>query len=370
LELSSLILEVGVVFVVSMLTNLIVVLWFAGSRSKLTKRNDTKAVQASHITPVARIGGISIIIGLAVAAMPFLEKLNSWPQYWLLLISAFPVFLVGLCEDLGYFARPRVRLIAAALSGAAFVALFGQWIPRTDIASLDMAMQWAPIGIGFSLFVATGISHSFNLIDGLNGLAGIIAVGVALSLAAISHQVGLVEYSNTLFALSGAIAGFLVFNFPFGKIFLGDAGAYLIGHLLVWMSISILCVAPSVTPFAMLLIFFWPVADTLLAIARRIYIGKPISHPDRLHFHQLVMRGLEIVFLGRNRRYVTNPLATALTLPFALAPMVLGVLLAFERVQAAIACLYFAAIFIMAYKFIMLLVCRFRRSMWIKESHK
>ena len=165
-----------------------------------------------------------------------------------------------------------------------------------------------------------------------------------------------------LLVISSAIFGFLVFNFPFGKIFLGDAGAYVIGHLLFWMSILILCAEPIVTPFAILLIFFWPVADTLLAIIRRIYLGVPISHPDRLHFHQLIMRCVEIVFLGRKRRHIANPLATVIMLPLVFTPMVIGVLLVLDRSKAMLACFLYAIFFFVAYKIFVWLSRRYRRS--------
>ena len=194
-------------------------------------------------------------------------------------------------------------------------------------------MQWAPHWNWIFSFLAAGISHAFNLIDGLNGLSGFIAVGISLSLAAISHQMGLGEHHDVLLILSSAIAGFLVFNFPFGKIFLGDGGAYFIGHILVWMAISILCAAPNITPLAMLLIFFFPVADTLLAIVRRVNLGLSIFHPDRLHFHQLAMRGTEIVVLGRKRRHIANPLAAILILPFAFTSMVVGIFLVLTVVK-------------------------------------
>ena len=369
--LHNVIKEAGLVFAVAMLTSLVIIIWFARGAYKFKKRNDIKAVQASHEAPVARIGGVAVMTALVFASVLFLVTPNGWPHYPLLLLSTLPVFIIGLSEDLGYFASPRARLLGATLSGAVFVGLFGQWLPRTDIPGLDLAMQWAPFGIVFSIFLAVGVSHAFNLIDGLNGLAGITAGGAALSLAAISHQAGLTEHRDVLLVLSSAILGFLVFNFPFGKIFLGDAGAYAIGHILVWMAISILYTAPSVTPFAILLIFFWPVADTLLAIVRRVSLGKAISHPDRLHFHQLVMRGIEITVLGRKRRGIANPLATTLTLPFALAPMLLGVLLALNRGQAAMACLFFTVTFIMAYKTSMWLARRLRRSsVCRKESNK
>ena len=168
--------------------------------------------------------------------------------------------------------------------------------------------------------------------------------------------------------IAAAILGFLVFNFPFGKIFLGDAGAYVAGHLLVWMSVSILWNSSNVTPLAMLLIFFWPVADTLLAISRRLALGKPITQPDRLHFHQLVMRGVEISLLGRGRRHVANPLASLLTMPFIFAPMVAGVLVSGDRSNAAIACVTFAVIFTTTYKIGIWIAPKLRRSVSPKSA--
>jgi UDP-N-acetylmuramyl pentapeptide phosphotransferase/UDP-N-acetylglucosamine-1-phosphate transferase len=153
-----------------------------------------------------------------------------------------------------------------------------------------------------------------------------------------------------------------VLNFPFGKIFLGDAGAYALGHLLVWASISILWNAPSVTPLAALLIFFWPIADTFMAILRRYSAGKSITQPDRLHFHQLVMRAVEIVLLGRNKRNLANPLATILTIPFVISHMIAGVLFAYDPSKAAIACVFFMVIFFVTYKVGMWLAPKLRRS--------
>ena len=276
--------------------------------------------------------------------------MNDWSDFDLLLVSALPVFLVGLAEDLGYFASPRRRLFAAAVSGAAYIVLMGQWVARTGIPGLNFTLQWSPFAMAFSVFLAAGISHAFNLIDGLNGLAGFTALAATLSLTTIAHQAGLTEHRDILLTVAAAIAGFLAFNFPFGKIFLGDAGAYVIGHFLVWMSVSILWNAPNLTPFTMLLIFFWPVADTLLAITRRLALGRPISQADRLHFHQLVMRGVEIAILGRKKRRIANPIATLVTLPLIVAPMIAGIWLSLDRGNAAIACVVFAVLFITTYK--------------------
>ena len=348
-------------FGVSALTSFLSIVWFAQTKIRRLKRNDTSAVQASHLNPTARIGGLAIVIALVVTAA-LSHIADNWNTFVLLLVSAMPVFIVGLAEDLGYLASPLRRLLAATVSGAVFITLMGQWVLHTGIPGLDIALHWQPIAVAFSLFLAVGISHAFNLIDGLNGLAGFTALAAALALATIAHQSGLTEHRDILLTIAATVTGFLIFNFPFGKIFLGDAGAYTSGHLLVWMSVSILWNAPDVSPFAMLLIFFWPMADTLLAITRRLSLGKPIAHPDRLHFHQLIMRGVEIALLGRKKRRIANPLATLFTLPFVFAPMITGVMFALDRGAAAMACGLFAVIFIATYKTGMWIAPKLRRS--------
>lgn len=314
------------------------------------RRNDLAAVQSAHVVRAPRIGGVAVVASFALGTLLWPSDADSGLNHVHLLVSLTPVLIVGLAEDLGFFASPRLRLIAAAVSGALFIALVSQWLPRAGVPGLNTAMQWAPFAIGFSIFLAVGISHAFNLIDGLNGLAGFTAVAAAIALAVIAQQAGLVGHRDALVLLGAAILGFLVLNFPLGTIFLGDAGAYVIGHVMVWTAISIVWNSPQITPWAMLLIFFWPVADTLLAIYRRAHLGRPISHPDRLHFHQLVMRAVEIKFFGRKKRRLTNPLATMITLPLALAPMVAGIALATHAKAAAFACLGFAVLFAATYR--------------------
>jgi UDP-N-acetylmuramyl pentapeptide phosphotransferase/UDP-N-acetylglucosamine-1-phosphate transferase len=348
-------------FGVSALTNFLIIVWFARIKTQSLKRNDTSAVQASHLNPTVRLGGLALVVALIVAAALSYSE-DNWTTFVLLLISAMPVFVIGLAEDLGYLASPRRRLLAATVSGAMFIALMGQWVLHTGMPGLDTALLWPLFAVTFSLFLGVGISHAFNLIDGLNGLAGFTALAAALALATIADQSGLTEHRDILFTIAAAVIGFLIFNFPFGKIFLGDAGAYVIGHLLFWMSVSILWNAPDVSPFALLLIFFWPIADTLLAITRRLSLGKSIAQPDRLHFHQLVMRGVEIVFLGRKKRRIANPLAALFTLPFVFIPMITAVIFALDRGAAAMACGLFAVVFIATYKTGMWIAPKLRRS--------
>jgi UDP-N-acetylmuramyl pentapeptide phosphotransferase/UDP-N-acetylglucosamine-1-phosphate transferase len=247
--------------------------------------------------------------------------------YVTFLAATSVLFFVGLAEDLGWHVTPRTRLVAATVAGMLVVVLMGAWVPRIGPPALDVIMANGWLGIPITLFVVVGISNAFNLIDGVNGLAGVTGLACAIGLAFIAQKSGddtMVLFAN-LIALS--IIGFLALNWPFGWIFLGDAGAYTLGFVLSWFGVAIVIGSPDVTPWAVLLTMAWPVVDTLLAIYRRGARRASTMQPDRLHIHQMVMRTLEISVLGRQRRHYANPITTVILTPFVVFPVFLGVML-------------------------------------------
>ena len=142
-------------------------------------------------------------------------------------------------------------------------------------AVIGLALLIAPFAIAFTIFAGAGICNGFNLIDGVNGLSASVGVMAALSMAAIAARSGDAAMIDLNMIVIGSLLGFLVFNFPLGKIFLGDAGAYGLGHILSWFAIALMVRLDDLTPWAVMLIFFWPVADTFLAIYRRRRSGRP-----------------------------------------------------------------------------------------------
>ena len=318
---------------------------------------DEMAIQSAHSGFVPRVGGLAIYLsvlglipllsfGFIPLAMVF--DISAEELTWLIL-SAGPVFVVGLVEDLGYSMAPKVRLIASIISSIVALIVFKVWLSKLGVPGLDALLLFAPFAILFTIFATVGVVNAFNLVDGLNGLSSYVSISVATSLSILAIQVGNVQFTIFLTLLTSAVLGFLALNFPFGKIFLGDGGAYTLGHVLVWSAILLLNRASEISPFAILLIFFWPVADTVLAIWRRWKLGSPTGLPDRLHFHQLTMRFLEIRFFGRDRRHIVNPISTIMLVPCISAPQVLGIIY-WNNLKATILSTFFMAlIFIFTY---------------------
>ena len=242
-----------------------------------------------------------------------------------LLLSCIAVFAGGLGEDIGRDVSPKTPLILSFISALCAIAIFRAWIGPLGSPYLN----W----ITSTLFGAT-----------------IFTVLISGGLAFLANAVGDTVILSISILLMCSILGLFVFNFPFGKIFLGDAGAYTLGHVLIWLSILLVARNPEISPYAILLIFFWPIMDMLFAIFRRVVYREPIGAPDRLQFHQLMMRGLGFTYFNRTQRNVTNPLATALVLPMKAVPIIAAQFLWHDIGQSAVALLFFGALFIVTHR--------------------
>ena len=312
----------------------------------------------TQLTP--RVGGIAIFVAIGMSY--FLAPMSISEPYLELILAASLLFFVGLAEDLGYHMSPRVRMLASLGASLLVIWSLNAWLPHTGIPGLDAYVDHWLIGIPLTLVITAGISNGFNLIDGVNGLASLTAIVAAAALSIIAELAGFEAMVHLAMMLAAGIFGFFLWNYPFGLIFLGDAGAYTIGFLLSWFGISILLHSSDVSPWAILLTMYWPVADTLLAIWRRSRRNADISAPDRLHVHQLVMRALEICVLGRKRRKLSNPLTTLVLMPFVVAPPIAGVLLWNQNLHAFLAVLAFGMLFLSGYAVGLGLTRVYRRS--------
>ena len=279
------------------------------------------APQASHQLPTPRFGGVAVLLAIFISILISGGKID-----FTLLICTVPVFIFGLIEDFGRSTAPRIRLAIAAIATLLGIAVFGIWIDRVDVPGIDLAFAWAPVGILFTVFAVTGLVHAINLIDGVNGLASgkVILSSWALALIAAKFNEPLIAHLATLVMF--ATIGLFILNFPLGRIFMGDAGAYSLGFILGWMIIFLMHRQPEISAWAMLCVIFWPVMDTVFAIGRRRFSNGRADQPDRLHFHQLIMRFWRIMSGGKLSKTVANPLATATILPLAALPVLGGVI--------------------------------------------
>lgn len=253
------------------------VLCFAFTKSSkllngFVRRHDLSAVQSMHTKPTLRLAGVAIFVSTVITNglfEPGSELLST------LLLSSLPLLALGLLEDVGLHQSPSRRLVSSIVAGGVFIAITGTYLQNPGTFLLDALFEYWVIAVFFTLFITSGIVNAFNLIDGLNGLSGSVALVAAAGIAAISYNAGLNHITLPATVICGAVIGFIMLNFPFGKIFLGDAGAYGIGFILSWMSLDVLMEAPEISPWAMLMMFFWAICRDHPDDVASHYVGSP-----------------------------------------------------------------------------------------------
>lgn len=280
----------------ALIASFLVTLWivrFAKTHARFSHDHDTTGPQKFHTHPVPRIGGVSIVAGVAAALGGMLLIAARVELMSVLFACAMPVFLMGITEDLTKNVSPRRRLIAAAFSAVLASVFLGGVIDRTDIPGIDFFVSF-PVGAALlAVFVVAGFANAVNIIDGFNGLASMCVVIMLCAVAYVSFAVGDREIGLMALAGIGAVLGFFIWNFPAGLVFLGDGGAYFLGFYLGELAILLVHRNPSVSPMFALLLGIYPVFETLFSIYRRKMLrGKPVGMPDGAHLHSLIYRRL------------------------------------------------------------------------------
>ncbi len=267
----------------------------------LSHDHNTTGPQKFHATPVPRIGGVAILIGLLVAGVGLLpiQQRFSIDEFGYLLLAGLPAFAGGMAEDLTEKVSVLARLVLTMLAALLGAWLLGAVLERIDVPGLDTLLLWSPLAIAFTVFAVGGVANSINIIDGYNGLAGGYAVLVLAALACVSAQVGDAFLMTAALAMIGSLLSFMVWNYPKGKIFLGDGGAYLLGFWLAELSVLLVVRHPEVSPWFPMLLLAYPVFETLFSAYRKYFLrGHSPGHPDGLHLHMLIYKRLVRVFVG------------------------------------------------------------------------
>lgn len=263
--------------------------------ARITHDHVGSGPQKFHTQPTPRIGGIGVVMGLLAAGAILLlaDALPGEREFGLLLLAGLPAFLGGLAEDVTKRVGVAERLLMTMLSGALAAWLVGAVLHRIDFPGVDTALLWLPFAVAFTSFAVGGVANAINIIDGYHGLAGGFAVIVLAALAWVASQVGDTLIFSTALALAGALLGFLLWNWPHGRIFLGDGGAYFTGFLLAELGVLLVLRNPSVSPWFPLALLVHPIFETLFSMYRRRFAQRlSPSAADGEHLHQLIHRRL------------------------------------------------------------------------------
>jgi UDP-GlcNAc:undecaprenyl-phosphate GlcNAc-1-phosphate transferase len=243
------------------------------------KRGDKEKIKQKEMP---RSGGITIYLSLIILFLFIFIKYES-KEFLSIFLGGTIIFLVGLIDD--KFKLPPIIKFMGEIIGAIIPIIYGVKVnfitnPKGGYFYLK------ELSIPFTIFWVTGITNAINLIDGLDGLASGIVSIVSITLGLVAILKGNILVSIVCFAITGIAIGFLVFNFPPAKVYLGDSGALLFGFILgeigVWGALK---TTTSVILLVAILSLGFPILDTFSAILRRIIRKRSIFEADMDHIH-------------------------------------------------------------------------------------
>ena len=252
-------------------------------RLGLVDRPDGGRKIHERATPL--MGGVAIFTAIAVfVCMGF-----SWPWSSGTSRTIAGVMLSGICYlalgvwDDRYPLRARTKFAGQALAAIPFMLICGV---IDQVTLFGFVWHAGALAIPFTVLWLAACVNIVNLLDGHDGLAGTIGLIAVGTLGALTWMSGHFELAMFCFVVGGAIAGFLVHNWPPAKIFLGDAGSMTIGFFIGALSMEAAQKSAAtftlVTPLAVLCV---PMFDTIMAILRRKLSGRSIGEADRGHIH-------------------------------------------------------------------------------------
>ena len=252
----------------------------------------------THRTPIPRFGGLALVLAF-VGVEILVETISPDPE-WLgdktvVVLSSLAIFGLGFWDDLKPLGAKWK--LGGQVAVAVLVYGCGLGIQHFELPFIQQDIEMRSVGLLLTVFWLVGMTNLVNLIDGVDGLAG----GICLVLMVLMGYMlqGAAGFSYLMWGMVGALLGFLWFNFPPARIYLGDGGAYFLGFHIGLVSLlnyqKSTIVAALVAP---LLVLALPIVDTLIAITRRGLRGLPIFRADQRHIHHYLIR------MGMSRRRV------------------------------------------------------------------
>jgi UDP-N-acetylmuramyl pentapeptide phosphotransferase/UDP-N-acetylglucosamine-1-phosphate transferase len=327
---------------------------------------DFAGVQKVHTHSVARIGGLPIFIALvftALATIPTNPQITQWLMA--LLLCGSSALIGGIVEDYTGRLSAARRLILTMLAALlAFFVMDGR-IERIDIPGGTLVLPYIWLTLPFTVLAVAGIAQAINIIDGFNGLASVVTICMLISLVYVAWQVGDVFILSAALMVAGSTAGFLIWNYPIGLIFLGDGGAYFIGFMLGELALLLVMRNPEVSTWYAALLLIYPSFETIFSAYRRMFLrGKSPAMPDGIHLHSLIFRRVVQWAAGpkearalMRRNSLTSPYLWMLSL-MAVIPATV-----FWRNTAVL--IFFCLLFVVSYVWLYMRIVRFKSPRWL-----
>lgn len=262
--------------------------------ARINKLFDIPDERKTHTDPISSLGGVGIIAGLSISLLLVTDFTEGDSEFQYYLATIFIIFMLGVIDDI-FVLHPLKKLMGQLL--VAFILTLKANLLITSVQGLGgFEALSTPVAYVLSYFTILLVINSFNLVDGVDGLAASLGLISSLAFGLFFYVNNNISYAILGFAMSGSLLAFLMFNFPPARIFMGDSGSMLIGVVNAILFIKfagtaatapVLPVAsPLAIGFGVLLI---PLLDVLRVFIIRLTKGVSPFAPDRNHLHHLLL---------------------------------------------------------------------------------
>ncbi len=255
---------------------------------------DVPDARKSHDVPIPSLGGLGIFAGFIMSSLVMIS-FGQAPEFQYFFAAAFVIFFLGLKDDI-LDISPIKKFIGQVL--AAFLIIYKGNIQIQSMHGFLGINELPPMfSLIFTYLTVIVIINSFNLIDGVDGLAGSLALMAAAIFGIYFYEANMLPYAILSFSLAGTLVAFLIFNFQPARIFMGDTGSLLLGLVNAILVIKFINVAnlpdakiPIIaSPAVGFTVLMIPLLDTLRVFGIRISHRRSPFSPDRNHVHHLLL---------------------------------------------------------------------------------
>lgn len=314
--------------------------------AQINKLFDIPDKRKTHTDPISSLGGVGIIAGLSISLLLVTDFTTGYYEFQYYLATFFIIFLLGVIDDI-FVLHPLKKLLGQLL--VAFLLTTKAGLLINDVQGLGgFDALSAPMAYLVSFFTILLVINSFNLVDGVDGLAGSLGLISSLAFGLFFYVNNNISYAILGFAMCGSLLAFLMFNFPPARIFMGDSGSMLIGVVNAILFIKfaetaatapvVSVASPLAVGFGVLLI---PLLDVLRVFIIRLTKGVSPFAPDRNHLHHLLL----------NKGFSHTSVTISLFLAAAALVVISYYLqhLNINLVALILAAIFFSAVFVIKY---------------------
>ena len=303
----------------------------------------SRNAQDIHDGDISRLGGFVIFILFFIFEIFYIKYINHFT--WVLIVT---ILIPAFFEDIKITSHPYFRL-AVMLIGSVFIIMNMPQLPLFNFGNLNFFINHQLFQVCFFAIAIVAIMNGQNLIDGVHGLSAVQGLCSFSCILILGLHVNNFLYVQASLIMIFLLISFLMYNYPLGKIFLGDLGSYFIGLIASFFIIDIFAQNPQLPTWLAVIILFYAAFEVIFSYARKVIARKSPFYPDNKHLHTSIFYYLNI------EQKKSSKISNILVMPFLfllwLSP-VLFFIISLHYTFFAIAAIFILAFAYLTYYFV------------------